>query len=415
MRLSVLWSSAWRIAIVALTLVWLPGLSAAACTSHPSPARHRELSPRALARYEWAREHLDAPFHGYDMTDDLDVHAFDVVLLSNLASGLMNVGVLDPTRRGELRLLAEETARRALSAEVSPIGAPVDPAQLGDHNLYASHVLLILGIEHHLGSDVHDPLASRLAGHLRARSLGRTFHARSFPGSARWPADQAVTLAALRLHDHEHATDLAGEPIRGWLAWLDRHRTGELPWSATGGLSYARTPRGCALSWMATYMAQFAPSEGARLYDAYREQHAIAVLGWHGFREWPRGRGGGSDIDAGPVLFGWGTSATGLGLGASRLYGDGAAHAGIERTADTVGLPTPLGGRHLLAPTLGQAMLFSGATATRWWDERPERSAPTRSETDWPAGPFALFALVLALDTWLVRGIVRARQPRRAA
>lgn len=145
MRLSVLWSSAWRIAIVALTLVWLPGLSAAACTSHPSPARHRELSPRALARYEWAREHLDAPFHGYDMTDDLDVHAFDVVLLSNLASGLMNVGVLDPTRRGELRLLAEETARRALSAEVSPIGAPVDPAQLGDHNLYASHVLLILG------------------------------------------------------------------------------------------------------------------------------------------------------------------------------------------------------------------------------------------------------------------------------
>ena len=41
-------------------------------------------------------------------------------------------------------------------------------------------------------------------------------------------------------------------------------------------------------------------------------------------------------FDAGPVLFGYGTAATGIGLGPARLYGDEAQYAGIERLADTV-------------------------------------------------------------------------------
>jgi hypothetical protein len=405
------WSRAWRGAIVLATLPWLPGLVAASCTRHELAAAPA-MTPRAELHYAWAREHLEAPFHGYGVLDDMGVHAFDAILLSHLAIGLANVAVLDPARVAELRPLAREVVRRAASAEVSPTGVPAERARIGDHNLHASHLLLILGVAHRLGATEreHDALATRLARHLRERSLASAdFHARSYPGSARWPADQAVTLAALDLHDREHGTTLAPRPIAGWLAWLARHRTSGLPWSTTGSLAYARIPRGCALSWMTSYMAQFAPDEGARLYAAYRAQHAISWLGWRGFREWQPGHHGGSDVDAGPVLFGWGTAATGIGLGAARLYGDGAQHAGIARIADTVGMRVPGTARYLLAPTLGQAILFAGETAT-FWHARP--ALPPRTESEWPLGPLALLLALLALDAWLLRGLARVGRPR---
>ncbi len=399
-----IWGRAWRAAIVLATAPFLPGLFAATCTSHELGQAPR-MTPRAELHYAWAKEHLEEPFDGYGLLDDGGASEFDIVILSHLASGLANVAVLDPSRVPELCPLAREVVRRAVSAEVSPTHRPAERTSIGDHNLYASHLLLILGVAHRLGVPDHDALATRLARHLRQRSLASgDAHARSYPGSVRWPADQAVTLVALDLHDREHGTHLAEQPIRRWLAWLSRHRTNGLTWSTTGGLWYARVPRGCALSWMSSYMAQFAPDEGAALYATYRAQHGIEAWGWHGFREWPRGQDGGMDGDTGPVIAGWGTAATGLGLGAARLYGDEAQYAGIARTADTVGFRVPGSAHYLLAPTLGRAILFDGETAT-FWHERPARMH--RTERDWPVGPMGLMLLLLALDALLVRGIFR--------
>ena len=187
---------------------------------------------------------------------------------------------------------------------------------------------------------------------------------------------------------------------------MRRHEVRGLPWSATGGLDYARVPRGCALSWTAFFAAQFAPEEGARWYEAYRAQHAISTWGWRGFREWPVGEHRGSDIDAGPVLFGYGTAATGIGLGAARMYGDEAQYAGIARLADTVGMRVPGSARYLLSPTLGQAILFAGETAT-FWHERPVRMV--RTERERAIGPMVALMALLAIDAWLVRGMWRAR------
>jgi hypothetical protein len=408
-----MWARAWRASVVLATLPWLPGLFAASFTRHELSSTP-SMTPRAELHYRWAREHLSAEWHGYGVLDDMGVEAFDIVILSHLGVGLANVATLDPSRREELRSLAGELVRRAVSAEASPMGVRAERATLGDHNLYASHLLLILGIGHRLGITEHERLAARLARHLRRRSLAdRSAHARSYPRSARWPADQSVTLAALDLYDREHGTHLSERPLERWLAWLAEHRTRGLPWSATGGLWYARIPRGCALSWMTSYMAQFAPDEGARLYAAYRDRHGIDWYGWHGFREWPRGVDHGSDLDAGVVLFGWGMAATGIGLGAARLYGDEAQYAGIERVADTLGLREPGTADFHLAPTIGQSILFAGETAT-FWHERP--ASLHRTERDWPLGPMALLSLLVALDAWLVRGILRVgrrAEPKR--
>lgn len=371
----------------------------------PREVARETLSRRGELSLRWAEAHLAAPFEGYDVLDDLGASAFDVILLSNLASGLMNVATLAPERAPAMARLSEEVARRALHDTVTPLG--VDGAHVGEEHLYASHALLVLAIEHRLHeraglatSAEHDALASELARTLRRASLAHpSAHAASYPGSARWPADQAVTLAALAQHDRVTGGHLGDEPIARWLAWMAEHREDDLPWSSASPLSYQRIPRGCALSFLATYMARFSPEEGAALYRRYRERHGIDWLGWRGFREWPPGHDGGSDVDAGPVILGWGTAATGIGLGAARLYDDRAWAAGIERTADTVGLGVPLSGRYLLAPTLGQAMLFSGTTARPW-----DAPVPSEGSTDTgsPLGAMLSLLVVLSLQGWLL-------------
>lgn len=153
-------------------------------------------------------------------------------------------------------------------------------------------------------------------------------------------------------------------------------------------------------------MSRFAPEEGARIYARYRAVHGIDWLGWRGFREWPVDVDGGSDVDAGPVIFGWGTAATGIGLGAARLMGDQEMTAGIERIADTVGMSLPLSGRYLLAPTLGQAMLFSGETATPW-DERVPPSEVATTGTGWPIGAALMWLALLLVQALLARPMLR--------
>lgn len=395
---------------VLVTLALVPiALSFAVSTCSPRATRRDRLSRRGALQYAWARDHLEAPFDGYGLWDDLGVPAFDAILVSHLAMGLMNVAHLTPERRAELGPLAEEAARRVLDARVRP----VDPSgPIGDHNLYASHALFVLGVEHHLAGPHpdHDRVAEHLARHLVRASSHPSAHARSYPGSPRWPADQAVTLAALTLHDREHGTTHSGRPVARWLAWLEAHQSGDLPWSAVSGTGYDAIPRGCALSFMATYMAHFAPDEGARIYDRYRDAHGLDRLGFGGFREWPEGEDRGSDVDAGPVILGWGTAATGIGLGAARLYGDARQVAGIERLADAVGGGVPLSGRYLLAPTLGQAMLFSGETATPWGEEVPLRRS---EDTGWPLG--ALLLTLVSLTPILVAWRRYARAMRALA
>ncbi len=400
-----------------LLLCTLP-LTVALCTTTCSPrdVDRDTLSRRGELQYRWARVHLRGSFAGYGLDDDLGVSAFDVILLSNLASGLMNVAQLTGDRDQELAELGSEVARRALSEHVAPRSFR-EGRHLGDHNLYGSHLLLTLAIEHHLlvragdldANPEHDRIADRVARALRAASLSHpSGHARSYPGSARWPADQSVTLAALDLYDREHGTALAAEPIARWLRWMAAHQTNDLPHSETGTLSYAAIPRGCALSFLSIYVSRFLPEEGARIYARYRAAHGIDWLGWRGFREWPEDVDGGSDVDAGPVIFGWGTAATGIGLGAARLMNDRAMAAGIERIADTVGMSLPLSGRYLLAPTLGQAMLFSGETATTW-DERVPPSDVATESTGWPVGPALLWLALTLLQLLLARPMLWRR------
>ena len=198
-----------------------------------------------------------------------------------------------------------------------------------------------------------------------------------------WPADQAVTLLAFRLYDEAFGTRLLDEPLAGYLATMSDHTdpTTRLFHSAvidptTPSVSavadYATTPRGCAASWTQLYLAQVAPDVARAQYTHYRAHMSADVLGFGGFREWPSERARGMDADSGPIVFGVGMAATGLGLGPARLFGDADRYATIRRTALTFGVPSwiPSHG-YVTAPLLGEAILFHGRTARPWFAAPP--------------------------------------------
>jgi hypothetical protein len=412
---------------VALLLLPLPGLASA--VSIDVDAEWREV-PSSTREFAFARRHLRQTFDGYGQTEVL-VGAFGVVALSHFAAGLMNVYVAEPARRDEVLELLDEIVRRAKSRKVAPYeltdadGRPVDASvKLDDHNLYFSHLAIILGVRRLVAMDPReDALQKRLVDHLRERTLASPLHhARSYPDSDTWPADQAVTLLAFRLYDEAFGTHLLDEPLAGYLTTMEEHTdpATQLYHSAvidptvpivSSAEDYATTPRGCAASWTQLYLAQVAPDIARAQYTHFRDHMSASILGFGGFREWPSGRAGGMDGDSGPIVLGVGMAATGLGLGPARLFGDGEQYATIRRTALTFGVPSwiPSHG-YVTAPILGEAILFHGRTARPWFSGPPAASSPARGSS------FSVASLVLLVvyATLAAMGIRRCVRSSRA-
>ena len=406
-----------RVTILGVLLVALaaplPGCFASIALSASAELEERPSSTREFATIT---RHLRGSFGGYGMFD-VAVPQFGIVALSHMASGLLNVYVAEPDRRGEVQGYLREVSRRALSAPVSPSHTPTTPAsRLDDYNLFWSHLALILGIERYVRcegkacSDVTDGdrVEERVVRHLLARTMSSgVYIARSFPGSPMWPADQTVTLLAMKLYDATHGTSLHEEALRGFLGALAERanpETGLFP-SALSPVENATVPRGCATSWSVLYLAQL---DAGVAFDQYTRAQASMrenLLGVGGFREWPRGRGGGQDVDSGPIVLGVGVAATGLGLGPARIFRDEETYAVIRRTALLFGVPAwwPSGG-YWAAPLLGEAILFDGRTARPWFGAvSVARARPIPA----PIAPVMLAALDLGLLGCTLRALVQ--------
>ena len=405
-------------------LLPLPGLVGAVHVDAKSEWRE---APSSTREYAFAKRHLESSFSGYGATDVL-VPPFAVVALSHFAAGLMNVWVAEKERQVEVATLLDEVVRRATHPSVVPSSLgdrrPFDATSLDDENLYLSHLGVILGIRRIVAcaegrqcpnAEATDAMHERVVKHLRERTLASPLaHAPSYPDSPMWPADQAVTLLALRLYDGIHHTDLLDAPLTGWLAAMRKHAdpaTG-LFHSSVSSLEYATTPRGCALSWTSLYLAQVEPKVARDQYERYREHMGADVLGIGGFREWPVDRTkGGMDADSGPVIGGVGVAATGLGLGPAKLFGDTDRYTAIRRAALTFGVPSVFSSHgYDTAPILGEAILFHGRTARAWFGPPlPPLSVPRASAFSvWSLG--LLLGYLAALVVWLRRSVAVLRK-----
>lgn len=216
---------------------------------------------------------------------------------------------------------------------------------------------------------MEDEVISVLARRIEASP---THLIETFPGEV-YPVDNASAFAALAVH--AHATKQP--PLRALDLGLEALRTKGLD-PATGLLFQAvsptdATPRDAARASgtaLATYFLGFADATlSSALFRALERRQFRTVLGFGGMMEYPalsRERSS-ADVDSGPVVMGFGVSASGFALGASRAHGDRDMFTALYATAHLLGAPLDEDGSrtYAMGGPIGDAILFAMLTTPR--------------------------------------------------
>ncbi len=212
---------------------------------------------------------------------------------------------------------------------------------LGQRNLVLGQLLEILPESRrpkHLVEEFHTNTKS-----LAEAFLGSpTGHLDSYPGLC-WPADNVTALASLLLHDKLYSTQyrIAYEHWREWTLNNPDPHTGLPAGHLDSRTGYLLQPaRGCANSWVLALLPEMDSELALDLYGLYRKYFLVTRLGFNVFREYPSGLSRSADVDSGPILMGAGTTATGVGLGAS------IANSDLETAEDIYDLVSSVGLKH---------------------------------------------------------------------
>ena len=309
-----------------------PALGAPGIPRH-AVALHRDLAPRIES---WARERTasgraaGAPLHDVPTTEwPMFTAVFYLLATEELERA---------HARGELDASPMTYSRGAVDAARDLILDPSHHAWVrthwGDGYLHRENVffrsLVIAGLSSHeaLTHDgtslpmLRDQVES-LAAALDGSELG-VLH--DYPGEC-YPIDVLAAIGLLRRADAVLGTDHGAFVARSVRAFegdmaddlgLPRYRI-ELPSGAE-----VQPSRGIGTSWILLFAPDLWPDRArtwyARYADAFWQDRGWAA----GFREYARGRSDEEwtfEIDAGPVLDGFGTSASAFGIAAARRNG----------------------------------------------------------------------------------------------
>ena len=177
-----------------------------------------------------------------------------------------------------------------------------------------------------------------------------------YPGQC-FPADVGVAIAIIL-----HADTAIGTNRKEWARQaldrlLDNFADQLPPYTANDDSGLTITPtRGCTNGFFFSFARDINPTAADALYTQYINRFWQEKWLSRGFREFPdkpdhdQDSGFYIDPDSGPVILGFGTSATGLGLGATRLHDDHHRAGQLAAELITSALPFPNG--RLLIPSL---------------------------------------------------------------
>lgn len=306
--------------------------------------------------------------------------------------GLGQIARARPERRAALLPAIQRCVERMISAKLRAFDREAwgnDPLQTlevdrgADHVAYLGYLNLLLGLERELAprgphAALHDRVSRSLASRLRRAPIGLL---QSYPGEV-YPVDNCAAAASIGLH--ARVTGAGGrEAARLLTRWERRLRERYLQ-RGTGLLiqrvhaqrgSSLDAPRGSGTA-LCAYFASFAlPGLSRDLHRAVKRHLAGGLLGFGMIREYPAGHGGAGDIDSGPVILGYGVSATGFALGPARIHDDAELFRGLLSTAVLFGAPLDRGDDGLefvSGGPLGNAILLAMLTARPFEGARPQ-------------------------------------------
>jgi len=140
----------------------------------------------------------------------------------------------------------------------------------------------------------------------------------------RYPVDNCAVIASIGLYDRATGTDHS-VLIKRWVEnfksrYIDK-KTGLLIQTVGSKGEALGSPRGSG-STLGLYFLSYADPGFARdMYRAVKKELASTFFKFGVVREYPRGMlSGGMDIDSGPIVLGYGFSATGFTIAGSKIF-----------------------------------------------------------------------------------------------
>lgn len=370
-----LWRGTIALALVLTGTSFLPYLW---CSREANPVfddsyKHQLALQRGVE--SWVRQDLDLG----DYTTGSSLFSGEWLFGTYLMAGL---GFCQMTIHPELKEhntpLIERCISKILSTNVRAFDTASwknDPIEtLGvdgsDHAAYLGYFNMLLSLNRLVNprsrySRLNDRVTNALARRLK-RSPILTLE--SYPGE-RYPVDNCAVIASIGLYDRATGADHS-DLIRRWTEncrkrYIDK-RTGLLIQAVSPKGEALDRPRGSGTTLGLYFLSFVDPGFAREMYGAVRKELASTWLNFGVVREYPREVAfGRMDIDSGPIVLGYGFSATGFATAGAKIFEDRSYFNRLYATAYLIGTPYERSGTRVFATggPLGTAILFAMFTA----------------------------------------------------
>ncbi|CAN5828369.1 hypothetical protein BH09VER1_BH09VER1_42170 [soil metagenome] len=233
------------------------------------------------------------------------------------------------------------------------------------HAAYLGYVNFLLGLYRQIApanqfTGLNDRITATLVRRFNASPTGLIA---TYPNQW-YPVDNTPGLASIALHGQATGRDYSALLAREeaiFRSHLLDPVSGLLIQAFDGKGQPVDLGRGSGSALGAFFLTRAWPKLSGELFDSIRKNLATSLLGFGAIREYPNGISGVGDIDSGPIILGFGFSATGFSLAGARAFGDSALFARLYSSAILAGAPTTRGDRldFLTAGPLGNAILLA--------------------------------------------------------
>ncbi len=437
------------VAVATVVLFLSPGLSLVRDLRDPAlrgpgvPERawrmHRDLAPRVQ---RWADERVASgaaatvPLYDVPTTEwPMFTAVFYLLATEQLQEAWMGGARRDEPEPLSYSRGAVDAAKRLI---LDPAHHTWVRTHWGDDYLHRENVffrsLLIAGLTSHVSLTGDRSAVAMLRDQVEtlARDLDRSERGllHDYPDEC-YPIDVVVAIGFIRKADPVIGTDHGTFVSRSLRAFEGRlaDDLGLVPYRMElPAYEQVQPSRGIGNSWVSIFAPDLWPDRAERWYARYDEAFWQDRVWASGFREFARARGDADwqfEVDAGPVLDGFGTSASAFGIGAARRNGrfDHAyvLSAQLSAASWTLAGGTSLAPRALshaaAAPYLGESAILYFLTV------QPADGVPIVTGGSLPGLVyfglivyFGVSAVVLFLVAWrlwrLVRALRRTQQER---
>jgi hypothetical protein len=389
---------------------------------------HRQIAPR----YEtYARERIAS-----GVAETLDVNAvaatewplFGAMFLLNATESLQEEWQRDPSPfPSEPAVYARGALDGARDLLLDPKHAHWVHVYWGDNYLKEDNcfyrTLVISGLSSHhrlTGDDSYLPFLREQTLSL-AETIDRSPHGLidDYPHQC-FPCDVGAALHAIKRADGVLGTDHSAMIARA-LRGFSHPKSNKLvppPYMANPATRKATAvSRGSTNNFFGMYSSHLWPERLDEYYDALELEYWQSNWFLAGFRELPHGHGNKTyfDVDAGPVVGGLGTSASGLGIGTARSHGrfDHARALSVEMIACSWQLPNGINLIPFLVSNREHAPDFADITLLHNLTRTPPAGTVTVSGGPIPAVVWLILTIEALVSFVVLRRAWRFSQPPR--